>query len=78
MAPTAIYEGGFQIIVHLNDHEPPHVHVRRDGADLRVYLNDLTFEPAHGRMNAFDERRAVRLVAKYNSTLLNIWRRHHP
>ncbi len=79
VAPTAIFESGFRIVVRTNDHDPPHAHVIRAGADLRVYLDGTRpAERVVGRMRHTDEQKAVRLVAKHRALLLVIWRRFHP
>jgi hypothetical protein len=71
-------EDGFRIVIHTDDHEPAHVHVKRDGADLRVYLDaELPAERVFGRLKAVDERRALRIVEKHRATLLAVWKHYH-
>jgi hypothetical protein len=38
--PTIHREGGFSIRIYTHDHDPPHVHVFRDGAVGKVTLGD--------------------------------------
>lgn len=40
VVPRIVVEG-FVIRVYSDDHAPAHVHVFRDGAELRVYLRGL-------------------------------------
>jgi len=76
--PRIVVEG-FVIRVYPDDHAPAHVHVFRDGSELRVYLRgSRPPEDVHGRMTASDRRRAVAIVAMNRQQLLLLWRRYHP
>jgi len=66
------------IRIHSDDHPPAHVHVFRDGAELRIYLRGFrTPEEVAGRMKASNRRRAITLVAEHRHQLLSMWRRFH-
>jgi hypothetical protein len=77
MMPRIVVER-FVIRVFTDDHAPAHVHVFRDGAELRVYLRgSRPADNIHGRMKASDRRRAIELVAEHRPQLLALWRRYH-
>ncbi len=77
VVPRIVVEG-FVIRVYSDDHAPAHVHVFRDGAELRVYLRgSRTPEEVAGRMKASNRRRAIKLVAERRHQLLAMWRRFH-
>jgi hypothetical protein len=79
MAPRIDEWAGFEVRINTRDHEPPHVHVCKDDANLRVFLDrDSSAEYCYGRMKASDERAAVRLVNKRRSRYLQRWREINP
>jgi hypothetical protein len=79
VAPKIDDIGGFEIVINRRDHPPPHVHVLRDDADLRVYLTgSRPAERKYGRMNSANERRAVSLVKKNRETYLAKWKEIDP
>jgi hypothetical protein len=41
MAPKIDTLSGFRIYINTHDHGPPYVHVVKDQANLRVYLDDI-------------------------------------
>lgn len=75
-------EDGYQLHVWPNDHPPPHVHVRRAGAEMRIEIGTLVGEApkwmshSKGILEA-DVRFALRLVHKHQSACLTMWRRFH-
>jgi hypothetical protein len=70
---------GFEVVINLRDHPPPHVHVLRDEADLRVYLSGhRPAERKYGRMKAADERRAIALVHERRAVYLAKWKEIDP
>jgi hypothetical protein len=71
--PRVLEVNGFRIVIHTMDHEPAHVHVQRDGADLRVYLEIERAEYAYGKMSRTDERNALKIVAQHRELLLASW-----
>ena len=74
MAPRIDEVAGFVIRIYTHDHGPPHVHVSKDGANLRVYLDD-EHPPkyAHGQMKEADERRAIQIVRARRWRYLMKW-----
>jgi hypothetical protein len=53
-------------------HEPPHVHVRRDTAEIKIWLD--TFETAftYGFPN-HEQRRIIKLAIEHRDFLLEAW-----
>jgi hypothetical protein len=78
--PTIVRQSGFEIRVNVRgEHHPPHVHVRKSGADVRVKLGTLEDGPSlldvKGRLPNADIVRAVELVWLHQETLLDAWGR---
>jgi hypothetical protein len=70
--PEIFRVGGFKFCIYLKDHLPPHVHVYKDGAHVKIDL--LTLECI--RSKGFDEltlRRIQRIVADTRNILLKAW-----
>ena len=63
--PTVVRVGKFVVVISLDDHPPAHVHVRLDGASVRVLITkeSVTLDVVEGRVSRADERRALELVA---------------
>lgn len=73
--PTIIQERGFRVVIHLHDHFPAHVHVRKAGQQARIGLSpveiwDSEFTPG-------DTRRALSIVEANRDILLSEWRSIH-
>ena len=75
--PTVIREAGFEVQIYTLDHPPPHVHVERAGAVLKVNLATATVVRIVGRISDRDIKRAERLVAKHSQGLKEAWRKLH-
>lgn len=75
--PTVLREAGFEVRIYTFDHPPPHVHVEKAGAIVKVDLT--TFEVARvvGAISDRDVKRAERIVAKYSRRLKEAWRQLH-
>lgn len=74
MAPRIDEFAGFEVRIYSHDHGPPHVHVFKGAAELRVYLNGEC-PPAYvyGRMKVPDERRALQVVQERRWRYLKKW-----
>ena len=71
---------GFSFIIHLNDHEPSHVHVYKAGAYAQFYLGSKRKPPRlrkNIKMKRNEVRRALQLVCKHQKALLKKWRKIH-
>ncbi len=76
--PTIVREDGFRIVIFPNDHIPPHVHVFKSGAEVKIELgaepNLLSIE---GKIGNKDLAKALNLVAEHQNELLDKWREIH-
>ena len=78
----AFEEGGFRFYVRNppREHGPPHVHVKKAGAEVVINLNpndgdDLVREVY--KMRSADVLKAVRLVEANIDLLVEVWRQIH-
>lgn len=74
--PTIIFQNGFRIVIYPTDHPPPHIHAFKSGQTV-VNLGDESTKPyirENRGMSVQDERRALKLVAENQATLLIEWR----
>ena len=69
---------GFEVFIHIKDHEPPHVHVLKDDADLRVWLDMDREAELRGTMKRSDVRKALLLVAERRAQYLARWNEIKP
>jgi len=56
--PTAIREDGFAVRIYTFDHPPPHVHVAKAGAIVRIDLAIRRATEIVGRISDHDVKRA--------------------
>lgn len=77
--PTVVRVGKFVVIVYLDDHPPAHVHVRFDGASVKVLIakDSVTLDVIDGKISRNDERRALEVVADNLELCLRAWEKHH-
>jgi uncharacterized protein DUF4160 len=75
--PTVIREEGFEVRIYTFDHPPPHVHVAKAGAIVRIDLATQTVTEIVGAISDRDVKRAERLVARYSKTLKKEWTKIH-
>lgn len=77
--PKVFDESGFRGQIYTDDHEPPHIHVFKAGAEIIVLLlGDQA--PAIRRnkgMSLRDAKRALALVAEHQEEALRIWEEIH-
>ena len=74
--PTVLRINGFSFVIYLNDHEPSHVHVFKQG-EVVISLGNSPSEIVvrqNNRMSANDERRALRIASEHHDMLLEKWR----
>jgi len=65
-----------RVLMYLDDHPPPHVHVKlKDGRDCTVDLDDLVVK---GRVAEREIREALAWIATNRDCLFKEWRRNHP
>lgn len=75
--PTVLRKAGFEVRIYTLDHPPPHVHVWKAGAVVKI---DLTTHEAIEIVGAISDRdvgRSERLVAEHAVRLKREWTRIH-
>lgn len=63
--PTLIREQGFEVRIYTLDHPPPHVHVAKAGAIVKIDLSTHHAIEIMGAISDRDVKRAERLVAQH-------------
>ena len=67
---------GYDVVIHTNDHPPPHVHVRRGNQHVRIYLDTLRITMNYGFSNR--ELRKIRELIRANHAAITFeWERIH-
>jgi hypothetical protein len=75
--PTVIREEGFEVRIYTFDHPPPHVHVAKAGAIVRIDLATHEVTEVVGDISDRDVKRAERLVARHAKQLKEEWAKIH-
>ena len=75
--PTLIREEGFEVRIYTFDHPPPHVHVAKAGAVVRITLSTRRAVEIVGTISDRDVKRAERLVARHAQALTQPWEKLH-
>ncbi len=75
--PTLIREAGFEIRIYTLDHPPPHVHVAKAGAIMKIDLATHQVIEIVGAISNRDLKRAERLVARHSRFLKEEWTKLH-
>jgi hypothetical protein len=75
--PTVIREGGFEVRNYAFDHPPPHAHIAKAGAIVRIDLATHTVTEIVGTVSDKDVKRAERLVARHVNRLKEEWTKIH-
>jgi hypothetical protein len=75
--PTVIREEGFEVRIYTFDHPPPHVHVAKAGAIVRIDLATQEVTEIVGDISDRDVKRAERLVARHAKQLKEEWAKIH-
>lgn len=78
---SSIRKGGFRFFVYSNDHDPPHVDVRKGKGKMKIYLSVGTGMPKMGPRNRFfndaDARRAFELCCEAHGEMVALWEKVH-
>ena len=77
MVPTLIREEGFEVRIYTLDHPPPHVHVAKAGALVKIDLSTHHAIEIVGAISDRDVKRAERLVARNTQFLKLEWEKLH-
>lgn len=75
--PTVLREAGFEVRIYTLDHPPPHVHVAKAGAVVRIDLGAHTATEIVGAISDRDVKRAEQLVARHAKHLKEEWTKIH-
>jgi Domain of unknown function (DUF4160) len=75
--PKIIEQDGFRIIIWSNDHHPPHVHVFKGGAAVKIELVEPRVSKFEGKISNKDLAKALSLVIEYQVKLLERWKEIH-
>jgi len=75
--PTLIREQGFEVRVYTLDHPPPHVHVAKAGAIVKIEISSHHVVEIAGAISDRDVKRAERLVARNAQFLKSEWEKLH-
>ena len=71
--PVVFRLGPYRFLIYSNEpDEPPHVHVKRDGAVAKLWLAPVRLGRASG-FAALELRRIARLVATHETLLFDAW-----
>lgn len=62
--PTLIREAGFEVRIYTLDHPPPHVHVAKAGAIVKINLSTCHVTEIVGQISDRDVKRAEQLGCK--------------
>jgi hypothetical protein len=75
--PTLIREQGFEVRIYTLDHPPPHVHVAKAGAIVKIDLATCLVIEIVGQISDRDVKRAEELVAEHTQFLGAEWEKIH-
>jgi uncharacterized protein DUF4160 len=75
--PTVLRERGFEVRIYTLDHPPPHVHVAKAGAIVKVDLSTHQVTEIVGSISDHDVTIAERLVAQNARLLKEHWEKIH-
>jgi hypothetical protein len=74
--PTLQRFSDCRVLIYLDDHPPPHVHVvKSDGRDAIVEIETLR---VIGKLASREMREALQWIATQKAFLLNEWTRYNP
>ncbi len=79
--PMILRSNGFLFVIYPNDHEPPHVHIFRAGAELIIDLAIKGDEPVIRDVYRMKNREiaiAMAIVRANNDLFLKCWRKICP
>jgi len=78
MAVVALVDG-YEVRVYTRDHPPPHVHVHKGSARIKISIGpEVAYMSHKGSPTTRELRRAIDLVADHVTDCLELWRRYHP
>jgi len=75
--PTVVREEEFDVRIYTFDHPPPHVHVAKAGAIVKINLSTHHAVEIVGTISDRDVKRAERLVSRHAHFLRLEWEKVH-
>lgn len=75
--PTIVRQDGFRIMIFPNDHLPPHVHVFKSDAEVKIELVEPKVFNVEGKIGNKDLAKALCLVIEHQVDLLEKWKEIH-
>jgi hypothetical protein len=78
--PTILRFRGLRVVIYLNDHRPPHVHVIRPDAEARIALGDEGERPWLMTNDGLSNREVVAAlveIERNRDLLIQRWREIH-
>ena len=75
--PTVLREAGFEVRIYTFDHLPPHVHVWKAGAVVKLDLTTYEAIEIVGAITDRDVKRAEHVVARNAVRLKREWTKIH-
>ena len=73
--PTIVRQDGFDVMIHTDDHAPPHVHCYGENAVVVIELDSLRVRRRKGSDR--DVRVARAVVEQHQALLQQAWRQIH-
>jgi hypothetical protein len=71
--PTVLRRDGFEFVIYLDDHNPPHVHVFKAGGEVKIEL-DPVIVVGVWRTKKNEVREAKGITIEHKTDLLDRWR----
>ncbi|HEX8148377.1 MAG TPA: DUF4160 domain-containing protein [Pyrinomonadaceae bacterium] len=78
--PKVWEQNGFKFYVYFDDHTPSHVHVKKAGQEVVLYLGDENTKPSIRELRGMEDVEAVRalkIACKKRELLLREWSEVH-
>ena len=68
---------GWSVVTYLNDHLPIHVHAKKAGVSVRIYLDGSCEVERHGNLSAADKRMLIEFVKNNVDKIEEFWNELH-
>lgn len=77
--PTVLRHKGYHVLVYTDDHPPPHVHVRKDMASVKVLLlkDGVKLASVKGKLSSSKVRHAGKICKDNLAQCWTVWRRYY-
>ena len=71
--PKIFEADGFSFFFYMNEHEPVHVHVRKQGKLAKFEIVNGTARPIFGKLSNADMAKAVELATENSMLIVSKW-----